>query len=57
MLIAGTWLTSQMLQMIDKPIVCWEVKKKTVQNREYKDSEDRIYLQIMTWCARFESYS
>ena len=27
-MIAGAWSTSLMLQMIDKPIVCWEVKKK-----------------------------
>jgi len=23
----GAWLSSLMLQMIDKPIVCWEAKK------------------------------
>jgi len=26
-MIAGAWLSSYMLQMIDKPIVHWEVKK------------------------------
>jgi len=27
-MIVGAWLSSQILQMIDKPIVCWEVKNR-----------------------------
>jgi hypothetical protein len=28
LMIVGAWLSSQILQMIDKPIVCWEVKNR-----------------------------
>jgi len=33
-MIAGAWWSSLMLQMIDKPIVCWEVKKIYSEIRE-----------------------
>jgi len=32
LMIAGAWLSSLMLLMIDRPIKCWEVKKVIFDN-------------------------
>jgi len=41
-MIAGTWFSSYIIQMIDKHIVCWEVKKNLVHKFDLANKVQRV---------------